>query len=297
MGSACVRLVTYNIQYGRGRDGRFDLERIASEVAGADIIALQEVERFWSRSGKIDQPLELARLLRGYYWVYGAGVDLHLEPDATADAGDSSKRRQFGNMLLAKSPILASRNHLLPKYASLGPMSLQRNALEGVIDAAPEPLRVYSVHLTHLSAETRAPQIERLLAIHRDAVREGAVVMGNALKSEWTVDGMPPAMPRTAIMMGDFNAEPDSAEYQRMVGPSSPYGGQIVNPEGFVDAWVAVGHRRDEGVTADIDGRPVRLDYCFVGAALAPQLRDCRIDDAAEGSDHQPVWVEIDLAP
>ena len=31
-----MKIVTYNIQYGRGRDGRFDLDRIADTVSGAD---------------------------------------------------------------------------------------------------------------------------------------------------------------------------------------------------------------------------------------------------------------------
>ena len=56
-----MKIVTYNIQYGRGKDGRFDLDRIAEEVAGADLIALQEVERFWTRSGGADQPRLVAR--------------------------------------------------------------------------------------------------------------------------------------------------------------------------------------------------------------------------------------------
>ena len=121
-----MRLASYNIQYGRGRDGVFDLERIAAALAGADIIALQEVERFWQRSGMRDQPAELAGLLGEYYWVYGAGFDVH----AGGDGELRNRRRQFGNMLLCRQPILSSRNHLLPKYASLGPMSLQRSALE-----------------------------------------------------------------------------------------------------------------------------------------------------------------------
>ncbi len=39
-----MNFVTYNIQFGLGKDGRFDLERIAGEVDGADVIALQEVK-------------------------------------------------------------------------------------------------------------------------------------------------------------------------------------------------------------------------------------------------------------
>jgi len=62
-----VKLVSYNIQYGRGRDGVFDLQRIVDAIAGADVIALQEVERYWQRSGMVDQSREIAGLLRDYH--------------------------------------------------------------------------------------------------------------------------------------------------------------------------------------------------------------------------------------
>ena len=68
-----MKIVTYNIQYGRGRDGQFDLDRIANAVSGADLIALQEVERFWSRSGGVDQPRLLARRFPRHYAAYGPG--------------------------------------------------------------------------------------------------------------------------------------------------------------------------------------------------------------------------------
>ena len=287
-----MKLVTYNIQYGRGRDGRFDLERIAAEVAGADVIALQEVERFWQRSGMQDQPAVLAALLDDYYWVYGAGLDV----DASIRDGEGrlvNRRRQFGNMLLSRTPIHSSRTHLLPKYASLGPMSLQRCALEGVLDTPFGWLRFYSVHLTHLSTETRMPQVERLLCIHRSATEEGGALSAGEIAEEWIRDGRPPALPAEAVLMGDFNFEPDGPEYQRMVGPVSPYGGRVVHPLGLVDAWVQAGHEELEGVSADIRGRGVRLDYCFVSAGLREHIRDARIDGDAAGSDHQPVWVEL----
>ncbi len=284
---------SYNIQYGRGRDGRFDLARIAGELAGADVIALQEVERGWQRSGGVDQPAELAGLLGLEHWVYGPGVDLHLA--APPPGAPPGARRQFGNMLLSRTPLLWSRNHLLPKYASTGPLSLQRSALEGVVGTARGALRVYSVHLTHLSSETRLPQVRRLLGLHRDACLEGApLACGPGVKAEWVDEGLPGDMPRDAIVMGDFNMEPGSPEYELIVGPASPYGGRLMNPEGFVDAWVASGHAEDDGVTGDIHGRAVRLDYCFVSTALAPRLRGASIDGDACGSDHQPIWIELD---
>ena len=290
-----MKIVTYNIQYGRGRDGRFDLDRIADEIRGADVMALQEVECFWSRSGGVDQPRLLSRHFPEHHAAYGPGVDLHL---AGAEPGEASavRRRRFGNMLLSRSPLLTVRHHLLPKYGSLGPpMSLQRSALEAVIAVRGGHVRVYSVHLTHLSAETRLPQVEALLGIHANAVREGPPVSGSGPGDEWKLDGMPPAMPRHAILLGDFNMQPDSGEYERLVGPISPYGGRITNPEGFVDAWVEAGHAIDTGPTAEVRGRPARLDYCFVSAALKDRIRAVQVDSDAVGSDHQPVWMEIDL--
>ena len=288
-----MKLVSYNIQYGRGRDGVFDLPRIAAAVTDADVIALQEVERYWQRSGMVDQAREIADLLGDHYWIYGAGVDLDCSAGAGGDA--RNRRRQFGNMLLCRVPILSSRNHLLPKYGSLGPLSIQRSALECVIQTGGRLLRVYSLHLTHLSAETRMPQVERLLDIHERAPVEGGALSGSGQKDEWTQDGMPPSLPREAIFMGDFNMESDSEEYARIAGPVSPYGGRITNPHGFVDAWVAAGNQEGDGVTAEIDGRSVRLDYCFVSASMGAAVGAARIDGEAAGSDHQPLWVEIDL--
>ena len=290
-----MKFVTYNIQYGRGRDGRFDLDRIVREVSGADVIALQEVERFWSRSGGVDQPRLIARGFPEHYAAFGPGVDLHL---AGTSPGEESadRRRQFGNMLLSRTPLLTVRHHVLPKYGSVGPpMSLQRSVLEGVIGIRGGHVRVYSVHLTHLSAATRLPQVEALLRIHANAVREGPPLSGSGLGEEWIRDGMPVEMPADAILLGDFNLEHDSVEYERIVGPMSPYGGRITNAEGFVDAWVEAGNPQDAGVTCSVRGRPVRFDFCFVSARLRDRIRTVRIDSGAVGSDHQPVWLEIDL--
>ncbi|MCK5622306.1 MAG: hydrolase, partial [Alphaproteobacteria bacterium] len=108
-----MKIVTYNIQFGLGKDGRFDLERIASEVDGADIIALQEVERHWKRSGNVDQPAQLAQILSHYYWVYGPYFDVDASTSLPG-GGIENVRRQFGNMILSKTPILSTRLFPLP---------------------------------------------------------------------------------------------------------------------------------------------------------------------------------------
>lgn len=287
-----MKFLTYNIQYGKGNDNKVDIKRILNEIEGADIIALQELDRFWPRTDNADQVAQITAAMSDYYWVYGPGVDLHADQYSIKD---KSARRQFGNLILSRYPIISSRHHLLPKYGSVGPLSIQRSALEATILCGKALIRFYSVHLTHLSPQTRLPQIERLLDIHRDAILEGFPVSGNLDGFDWEDGVNDQTVPAEAIIMGDFNCQPDSEEYLKIVGPVSDYGGHIVNPAGFVDSWTHCKHDKMAGVTSDLNGIPARLDYCFVSTSLRHCITSCRVDEQAQGSDHQPVWVEIDI--
>ncbi len=287
-----MKFVSYNIQYGKGKDDRYDLERIAGEIADADVIALQEVERYWRRSGQREQSGELARHLRGFHWVYGANLDV--DADFLDEEGyPVHRRRQFGTMILSRTPILSARNFPLPKFGTLKQHSIQQGALEAVIDTpSGYPLRVYSIHLSHLSPVTRLPQVDAILDIHRRAPGEGGAWCGGHPdpSAGWTEGEMPP-MPREAVLMGDFNFEPDSEEYAKIVGPLAEGYGRLNTLEGFVDSWVVAGHREDEGATCGSK----RIDYIFVSSALQDQIRAAWIDTAAQGSDHQPIGAEIEI--
>ena len=161
-----MQLASYDIQFGRGKDGRCDLSRIAGEVSGADVIAMQEVDRYWARSDMTDQVAALSELLPDYAWVYGPGIDLDAGFAAT-DGRRDNRRRQFGNLLLSRFPILSVRTYFLPKHDLHGQVSLQRTAVEGVIDFPGGPVRIYSVHLAHVSPLERRDQVTRLLEIHQ----------------------------------------------------------------------------------------------------------------------------------
>jgi endonuclease/exonuclease/phosphatase family metal-dependent hydrolase len=197
-------------------------------------------------------------------------------------------------MILSRPPIVSSRNHLLPKYGTLTQHSIQQGALEAVIvTERAGPLRIYSVHLSHLSPALRMQQVEALLDIHARAPAEGGAWCGGHPEPQagWTEGEMPP-MPANAILMGDFNFAWRAPEYDRIVGPRSERHGRLNRLTGFVDAWVAAGRREDEGATAS---NAERIDFCFVSAALASRVQAARIDASATGSDHQPLWMDMDL--
>ena len=110
-----MNLVTYNIRFGLGTDQKIDLERIADTVKNADIIALQEVERNWQRSGMTDQPDIISKHLQNYYWVFFPAFDVDASK-ANVDGSVVNRRRQFGSMVLSRWPIRMARYILFPKF-------------------------------------------------------------------------------------------------------------------------------------------------------------------------------------
>ena len=290
--NTAIRLVTYNIQYGRGKDGAHDLARIAGAVRDADIIGLQEVTRHLPPNVDQDQPAELASLMSDRYWVYAAPADF----DASTRGDDGTivnRRAQFGNMLLSRWPILSSRVELMPRVRTYDMLALQRGVLEAIIDHPDGPLRVYVVHLDHLLERHRVAEVEHLLRYAHDALRHGTGATGAATRL-----ALPTAVPDEFIVMGDCNMVPGSAAYLAMTGEPDYYYGPVMTSDHLVDTWPRVGRDIADGATwwdeatGFTDG--TRLDYVFVTPGLAHAVIDARVDDDAGGSDHQPVWITLD---
>lgn len=285
-----MRLVSYNIQFGKGKDDQFDLDRIVAEIGEADLIALQEVEAAAPRSGDVHQALEIAARLPEMHWVYGPGIDL--DASEIVDGKPTHRRRQFGNMVLSRWPILSSINHTLPKIALHGIFHLQRTLVECVIDAPSGPLRFCSVHLDHVSTDTRMAQVDYLMDVMLRGHERGASA-GGPIADDWFAMPMPP-QPMTAIVMGDMNFSPESPEYTRVVGDVSGWHGRTIRAHGLADAWTRAGHDEDAGDTIPRDGRPPRrIDHCFVTTDLADAVQDMSIGEDAVGSDHQPIFVTL----
>ena len=193
-------------------------------------------------------------------------------------------------MVLSRWPILSSMNHLLPKMALTNQYHQQRAMIETVIVTDAGPLRFCSVHFDHIGPQTRLPQVHYAMDLLLNASHRGSA-WGGKIAGDW-YEIPPPPVPERTIVMGDFNFTPDSEEYALLIGDRSERHGRLVQDGGFTDAWVAAGNDEDEGIS--FIGTGVRIDHCVVSSNMAASVKRVWIDMDAQGSDHQPLWVEIE---
>ena len=305
-----MKIVTYNIRYGLGLDNQFDLKRIADSVRGADIIGLQEVERYWRRSGMIDQTEEIGKLLPDYYWSYSPAFDV----DASERLEDNrilNRRRQFGTMLLSKWPILSARSLIFPQHGTVDLFNMATGALEGIVVSPIGAMQIYSIHLSSISTRERLQQIDTLLANHDQMRRAGGVwtvadefsdpsEASNYISCDWSNGESPPPVPEHTLIMGDFNSIEESAEYIRFAGDIDPIYGRGMHLGDLVDTWSVARDPIGKPETwwpdppDRLPGYPLRLDYCFVSNRLSRRIAKAWVDVDTTGSDHKPYWVEID---
>jgi endonuclease/exonuclease/phosphatase family metal-dependent hydrolase len=288
-----MKLVTYNIHYGIGLDGRYDVGRIAAAVRGADVIALQEVTRANPNNGGRDMVAELGQALPEYFSVYGSNFE--------ADAGSRLENGraitttfQLGNMVLSKTPIHLSRNLLLPRSRSFEVMNFQRGALEALIETPLGFIRFYSTHLDHRSPVERASQIRFLRQRLLNYAIEGGGLSGVA---EVGLPELP--CPEAFVVMGDFNMLAGSLEYVEFAGHPDHEFGMPVTADLALDAAARLAVTGADLVTwvdpkrPDDASRHRCIDYIFASASLAKSLKRLWVDRQAVGSDHLPVWVEM----
>ncbi|MER8973427.1 MULTISPECIES: endonuclease/exonuclease/phosphatase family protein [unclassified Mesorhizobium] len=288
-----MKLVTYNIHYGVGLDGRYDIGRIADAVRGADVIALQEVTRANPKNGGRDMVAELGEALPDYFAVYGSNFE--------ADAGSRLENGraitttfQLGNMVLSRTPIHLSRNLLLPRSRSVEAMNFQRGALEALIETPLGPIRFYSTHLDHRSPVERLSQIRFLRQRLLKYPLEGGGLSGVA---EIGLPDLP--CPEAFVVMGDFNMLAGSPEHVELAGQPDHEFGMPVTADLAIDAATRLGAAGADLVTWVDPKRPgdtsryKRIDYIFTSASLAKSLRRLWVDRQAAGSDHLPVWLEM----
>jgi endonuclease/exonuclease/phosphatase family metal-dependent hydrolase len=265
-------LLSWNVQWCRGMDGRVDPKRIAHEakrIADPDVFCLQEVARNFPEmegSAGEDQVEELSKAFPGYEAFFAPGVDIP----------GKKGRRQFGNLVLSRLPVGRVLRHQLPWPELADQRSMPRAVVEVAVEASFGVLRVMTTHLEYYSATHRGAQIRRLAELHAEACGEHGAVDEPGSYESFTRG-------KSALICGDFNLKPDAPEHRRMLDA------------GFVDAWQQLNPGKPRQPTFHLyDGEPPYCcDYIFLTPDLVPRLRELRIDTGTQASDHQPVMVEL----
>jgi endonuclease/exonuclease/phosphatase family metal-dependent hydrolase len=170
--------MTYNIHGCRGTDGRLDLNRIAEVMSGfrPNIVALQEVDVYRTRSGTVDQAAQLAARL---------GLVARFAP--TIAIGNE----QYGIAILTCLPVLDTYHFCLP-WRESDRFSEPRCALVTRLDWHGIQVNMINTHLS----------------VRFDERRNQAAEVVRALES---VNGV-----ETMILAGDFNCIPWSRPFRTL---------------------------------------------------------------------------------
>jgi len=284
-----MKLITWNVQWCRGVDGRVDPARIvaaARELADFDVLCLQEIADNFpdprlAANGDDDQFARLAALLPGCTAIEGIAVD---------HPGEGGRRRRFGNLILSRLPVRQAYRHLLPSPIDPGVNGMPRIAVEAVVAAAFGEVRVITTHLEYYSDKQRSAQIEALRAIYAEGYAHAR--LGSIVDTE----GGPfhtYLRPAATIVTGDFNLRPDDPLHARMQAPFDD------GTPAFVDAWQwkhpGVAHPATFRVyEKEYPGQPeYTCDFIFVGGGLHARIADVRVDRETQAADHQPVILTL----
>ena len=239
-----VRILVFNIHAGKDAAGVSNLDRVADLIRSTDtdVALLQEVDKGTKRSGGVDQLAAMSERL-GYALAFGKSLNF--------DGGEygigAISRRGFTAHFTSPLPVV-------PSQARSGGSHEPRAALT-VVPVAGVKLVALNTHLDASREETyRLQEVETVLKL-----------LASNRKS-----GLP------AVAGGDFNAEPSSSVYRRIVD------------SGLRDAWTMCG--KGEGLTYPADKPVKRIDYLFLADPL--QCSDARVIETTI-SDHRPLLVTV----
>jgi endonuclease/exonuclease/phosphatase family metal-dependent hydrolase len=167
---------------------------------------------------------------------------------------------------------------------------MPRIAVEAIVRTPSGDVRVITTHLEYYSAVQRMAQAEALRTIYAEGhayARDATVTMNDGGPFQTFV------RPRATVITGDCNFEPDSAEYRRILAPFAD------GTPALVDAWRVVHPGTPHPSTfkiyqKDAPGDPeLHCDFIFVGEELRARVRDIRVDQQTQASDHQPVILTL----
>jgi len=280
-----VKLISWNVQWCRGCDGRVNparISKVVKEMADVDVLCLQEVARnFPSLEGSAgeNQYETLAGLFPDYAVIEGVATDV-LAP--------RGERREFGNALITRLPVLQVYRRLLPWPADASVPSMQRSAVEVVLGAPSGPLRVTTTHLEYYSAKQRAAQVEALRELQLEAAGHAAAPRPG--KEDGPFRQVP--RPAAGILTADFNFRSDDPMHARL---QAPLGAGV---PAYRDAWQLRHPGKPHAPTLGVHDRSqwpeaFACDFIFVTEDLANRVEDVVVNGVTDASDHQPVLLVL----
>jgi endonuclease/exonuclease/phosphatase family metal-dependent hydrolase len=142
---AALRIATFNVKHGDDGSGAVDLRRLGAACAAlsADVLAVQEVDRFARRAGFRDEMRIIAKAT-GLQAVFGEAA--------------RRRWRRYGNVLLARGPISDVEVIRLPRPSE----GEQRVAIVARVAVNGVTLSVGATHLSFRQGEG-LPQLDVLL--------------------------------------------------------------------------------------------------------------------------------------
>ncbi len=158
-----LRVMTYNIHHGEGLDGKVDLLRIAELIKreGADIVALQEVDKGVERTARRDLPEELAAL---------TGMTCIFSNNYHYQGGE------YGNAVLTRFPVVRWTNR---HYKMLRPGE-QRGILQLVLNVHGRELVFMNTHIDYRPDDAeRWSNVAEIEAIARQYAGRPMIVCGD----------------------------------------------------------------------------------------------------------------------
>jgi endonuclease/exonuclease/phosphatase family metal-dependent hydrolase len=153
--------MTYNIHVGIGMDKKLDLPRIAAVIneQKPDLVGLQEVDRGVTRTQRIDEIVELARLTR---MNYDFAFNLRYQGG------------QYGVAILSRSPIKAMEHRV---YQNLREAE-RRGFIRAEVSVRGVTLNFVTTHLDYQFDDGRLFEARQLLAALKD-IKGPLVVVGD----------------------------------------------------------------------------------------------------------------------
>lgn len=233
-----LRVLSYNIHYGQGNDGEYNLERLADVIKSTkpDLVALQEVDVGVKRSGRLHEVRILGELtnLKSYF-----GPTQHYEGGL------------YGNAVLTNLPVENVLIQPLPYTEATPKLTTYPRGMISVVVILPSDQRINFIS-THFQHSIEADRVDEAKSVNK--------FFGS--------DNM------ATILAGDMNAVPGSEpitileeKWKNAIDPAASPTAPSANPRSRID-YVFYRGESLTMVSSEVIAEPVASDHCPVLAVF-----------------------------